>query len=70
MEAGSGRLIVEQVTGWSLVGIHATDRISRVPLFERVWFLDLTGNDVASIAALTLTVALTLQVVRSVMKKK
>lgn len=67
--AGGGRLIIEQVTGWSLVGYQVTDRVSQVPLFEQVWFFGLTGNDISSIAALTLTVALTFQVIRAMRKK-
>ncbi len=70
MEPAGGRLIAEQVAGWSLVGYQVTDRVSRVPLFEQVWFLDLTGNDISSIAALTLTVALTVQVFRTMRRKK
>lgn len=70
MQQAGGRLIAEQVAGWSLVGYQVTDRVSRVPLFEQVWFLDLTGNDISSIAALTLTVALTVQVFRTMRRKK
>lgn len=69
MEPTTGRLIVEQVTGWSLVGYQVVDTVSRVPLFERIWVLDLTGNDISKIAALALTIALIFQVAAREWKK-
>ena len=68
--AGSGRLIVEQAAGWGVVGYQASDGLKRVPLFDRVWFLELTGTDVADIAALTLTLFLIVKIVQALRAKK
>ena len=70
---GGGRLIIEPAIGAGVIGYHASGKVERTPLFDRVLFdigeIPITGSDLTDCLALILTIILIIRGIRALRRK-